>query len=411
NAGLGGLNTLNNLTGALKITDLGHRKQVALESKATELKQKQHLRSLCLAWKFEVEDNGKEDIVENAETTLCGLQPHSNLRLLKVYRFRGVKFANWLSFLVNLVKLELWYFKNCQYLPPLDRLPSLEELHLCGLTALEYILDEDKDLDVLKDEFTTSSSASTLSFFPSLRRLILDDLPNLKGWWEKKDIHDKNDSVPLFPSLSNLRISRCPCLDFMPLFPCVEKLYLEETSFRPLQQMIMMRNHSLKAEGRGSLSLLSTLCIRRCPGLESLPKELGNLPSLKSITIGKCPSLASLPEEIGNLQSLLVISIHECSDLVSLSKSIGNLSSLQHIIIKKCPSLMSLPEGIGNLSSVQSITISDCPNLASLLEGMRRLTSLKQLIVDDCPILSQRYKREIGEDWTKIAHIPESCDR
>ncbi|KAM3326868.1 hypothetical protein P3S67_001994 [Capsicum chacoense] len=45
--------------------------------------------------------------------------------------------------------------------------------------------------------------------------------------------------------------------------------------------------------------------------------------------------------------------------------------------------------------------------LTSLPEGMRSLTALQRLNISWCSsILKQRCKKEVGEDWPKIAHIP-----
>jgi hypothetical protein len=79
---------------------------------------------------------------------------------------------------------------------------------------------------------------------------------------------------------------------------------------------------------------------------------------------------------------------------------------LSKLIIWDCPMLTSI-EWIHNCKSLQVLRINHCLNLASLPEDMHRLTSLQKLTIKDCPILLQRYNRDTGKDWAKIAHIPE----
>jgi hypothetical protein len=75
-----------------------------------------------------------------------------------------------------------------------------------------------------------------------------------------------------------------------------------------------------------------------------------------------------------------------------------------------CPSLVSLPEWIGDLTSLQELGVVNCPNLISLLEGMRRLTSLRRLTIAECHCLEERCEQGTGEDWPKIAHVPNFCN-
>jgi hypothetical protein len=44
----------------------------------------------------------------------------------------------------------------------------------------------------------------------------------------------------------------------------------------------------------------------------------------------------------------------------------------------------------------------------SLPDGVQSLSNLSSLIIENCPKLKKRCKKERGEDWPKIAHIPEN---
>jgi len=68
--------------------------------------------------------------------------------------------------------------------------------------------------------------------------------------------------------------------------------------------------------------------------------------------------------------------------------------------------LTALPERLGGLTSLQSLTLERREELEMLPDGTRHLTGLKQLTISDCPILAPRCLRETGEEWHKIAHIP-----
>ena len=67
--------------------------------------------------------------------------------------------------------------------------------------------------------------------------------------------------------------------------------------------------------------------------------------------------------------------------------------------------LMTFLEGITNLTSLQKLEIGTCPNLTSLPDPC--LKSLNSLRFYNCTLLEEKYKREIGEDWHKVAHIPD----
>ena len=106
------------------------------------------------------------------------------------------------------------------------------------------------------------------------------------------------------------------------------------------------------------------------------------------------------------LSQLQILGLSRMNDFESLPEEwLRNLVSLRQLSIEWCDELVSLP-WIGTLTSLQTLDIMGCPNLTSLPQEIRNLTSLKELRIRRCPLLGQRCKRQIGEDWPFIAHVP-----
>jgi Leucine-rich repeat (LRR) protein len=445
--GLQELNALNSLRGELQIENLGHGKSVVLEYEAANLKGKQHLQALHLRWSTEGDANDSD--VDDERSFLEGFQPHSNLKRLFLRSYRGSSLPSWLLSLTNLVTFKLSWCKKCQYLPPLSRLPSLKYLVLESLDAMEYISNGDDS-----NEFSSSSSALVL-FFPSLKEIYLDNCPNLKGWWRRSDSSmevnsDSHNSIeitkhhllPTFPRLSTLQISDCPMLTFMPMFPHLEgDLLLGNTSSKPLQQTMMMNIAApqsptstatdfssstplsklksielstiadLETVPLQNLTFLESLKIANCHRLKSLSPDIQNLTALQDLVLFNCCELVLANKEDGmqwqGLTSLLLLRLSRLPKLVSLPSGLQHASTLQKLEISDCESLTAIPEWIHNCKSLQVLEIRGCWSLASLPEEMRWLTSLQRLQIENCPILLRRCERDIGEDWPKIAHIPE----
>ena len=86
------------------------------------------------------------------------------------------------------------------------------------------------------------------TFFLSLSSLIIEQCPNLKGWWrnsaEDDDVNEPHHLLlPSFPHrLSQLKILGCPNLTCMPLFPYLkEELTLDGASLKELEQGMEMK--------------------------------------------------------------------------------------------------------------------------------------------------------------------------
>ncbi|CAN6561442.1 unnamed protein product [Malus baccata var. baccata] len=435
-AGLGELGRLKELRGMLEIRKLRHEKDVMSElNVGTPLKEKQHLHWLALEWKRGEDVNAidEKDILMSMEV----LQPHSNLKMLSVSDYGGVRFASWFSSLINLVRLTLTACHRCQHLPPLDHLPSLKTLHLRRLEKLQYISDNTSSSNSMSDEMMTS-----------LELLWVENCPVLKGWWRAHTHNNvsssskENLSLPSFPSLSRLWIWHSPNLTSMPLCPNVEGIDIFGCSMKVVDSLFVKGASDITQDvgvdvsassssphfskltyltlrgiedlecitslGMGNVPSLQSLCIADCPNLAfaDCPNAMGNLASFRDLTVMNCSNLTSMLEGIANLTSLQKLTIGDYSDLTLPPEVVVNLPSLQSLTIASFPNLVSLPEEISNLTSLQHLEIQRCPDLASLPEGIRRLPNLNRLQIRFCPTLSERCEEETGEDWPKIAHIP-----
>ncbi|KAJ8899211.1 hypothetical protein K2173_012387 [Erythroxylum novogranatense] len=238
-----GLSRLNRLRGSLEISNLGYVRGGVTEFKAANLKEKQCLQSTVIA------------------------------KLGASHKLKRIEDCS-----------------RCQFLPRLDRIPSLKCLEIRRFDALEYMVSDGNAYDCLNENGGRST------FFPSLKELYLEYCPNLKGWWKKTDEGDTTKAsttarVPHFPCLSTLRINRCPELTWMPLFPSLDdRLSLENATVK-LFQLTMEMKVAIPVIASSviyPLSKLKALEFRRIGDLESLPEEwIPNLTSLQKLYIVK----------------------------------------------------------------------------------------------------------------------------
>ncbi|KAI7987407.1 putative disease resistance protein RGA4 [Camellia lanceoleosa] len=363
-----------NLGGELRIQHL-ERVSNPVDAKEANLVGKQNLSQLQLNWEYglaecesqenaesepeyenvdseaqgDVESEAQENV--KSELVLEALQPHPNLKELVVSGYKGTRFPLWMSGsdVQNVVKIKLYWCYNCLQLPLLGQLPLLRSLQIRGMEeVVEYI----------ENEYPCGGE------FPSLEELDVYNCPKLEGL-------SREEGRELFPRLRKIEIGDCPKLSF-PHLSSPKELLLEG-------QCTMVLNSISNLNSLTSLAIVGdeeTVCF---------PKEfLRNLTLLESLVIQNCEELKVFP---GDLASLV---------------------TLKSLKIKGCPKLESLPEeGLRGLESLQSLEICSCRNIASLPVSIQSLTKLQSIDIQFCDELERQCEEGKGEDWYKIAHIPQ----
>ncbi|KNA17708.1 hypothetical protein SOVF_077250 [Spinacia oleracea] len=359
--GLEEIKSLNNLKGRLEITIKLPKtaKDVVKEGCRREglyLRNKEHLNEIEVRFRHMEGDRRKDD--EGILSLMEDLEPPSNLKSLTVSGYNGLKMPRWVAFLLNLVKLHLWFCNELDCLPSLGNLCHLKVLKLSSLGKLEYI------------EADNSSSTMTLpedlSFFPSLEQLELSSLPKLKGW--RRGVDDSSSSsntqLPCLSQLKSLTVGFSPELSCIPLCPNVEVLKLFDFNER-------LRIISTE---RDEKSLSST-------------SRIISVPKLREVVIDNVAWLDSLPIE--------------------------SFQFLDHLTLRGDVELVDLPNWMQFLPALQSLEIHRCERLKAMPIWMPKLTSLRNLNIEGCSrSLWRRCKKDPpGEDWPYIQHIPQINSR
>ncbi|XP_050281908.1 disease resistance protein RGA2-like [Quercus robur] len=395
----------------------------------SSIKKLKHLRYLNLSW------NGDIEMLPNSIVKLYNLQtlklsscfglkelPRDinklvNLRFLEIDGCSGLThMPNGLGQLTNLQTLSRFVMskgridsvpKSYGGLKELDKLNelrgnlSIENLKHEKDAALEYKdanLKEKQRLDSLHLNWVYEAidetgagydymSLEALQPHINLKALSLEHL-NLKQSWERMMINNKTSGN--LPSIASS--SSSPSRIVAPL---------SKLSYMELYEI----EEALPEECLRNLISLRTLQLHKCP----LPQGIRYLTALQNLSVwySEVVDLSNDWDEMDwqGLRTLLSLKFYGLPKLVSLPTGLQYVSSLQFLSISYCRSLIAIPEWISKLISLQNLSISDCPKLESLPEGFGAL-NLQTLYIGGCPILQKRCKKQIGEDWHKISHIP-----
>ncbi|RHN51419.1 putative P-loop containing nucleoside triphosphate hydrolase, leucine-rich repeat domain, L [Medicago truncatula] len=423
------------LGGKLHIKGL-QKVSIEEDARKANLIGKKDLNRLYLSWgdytNSQVSSIHAEQVIET-------LEPHSGLKSFGLQGYMGAHFPHWMrntSILKGLVSIILYDCKNCRQIPPFGKLPCLTFLSVSRMRDLKYIDD-------------SLYEPTTEKAFTSLKKFTLADLPNLERVL-------KVEGVEMLQQLLKLAITDVPKLALQSL-PSMESLYASRGN-EELLKSIFYNNCNEDVASRGiagnnlkslwisgfkelkelpvelsTLSALEFLRIDLCDELESFSEHLlQGLSSLRNLYVSSCNKFKSLSEGIKHLTCLETLKILFCKQIV-FPHNMNSLTSLRELRLSDCnenildgiegiPSLKrlclfdfhsrtSLPDCLGAMTSLQVLEISplfsSSSKLSSLPDNFQQLQNLQKLRICGCPKLEKRCKRGIGEDWHKIAHIPE----
>ncbi|GFP92409.1 putative disease resistance rpp13-like protein 1 [Phtheirospermum japonicum] len=381
--GLKELRDLRYLRGTLAVFELQNVTDIE-DVKEANLRCKNELDELQLSWGSELDNSNscpvsEEDVIDN-------LQPHENLKNLKIEFYRGSGFPIWIGdpAFRKLSSLSFTSCLGCSSLPPLGQLPELKHLRIGGMPKVKRV-----GIEFYGEGVTIP--------FPKLETLRFDNLPEWKKWTGFSD--GKID----FPHLQHLAVFRCDKLtEVSPLsFPALRALDIEECDKVLLESFLGLNSlNYLKVEAITGLSHLPTELMQSLKSLEvleccscnellslwpdeNIPRQQ-HLAHLRRLVVADCSQLVSLGHGEQQLPcNLQVLELFRCANLVSLPNDLGDVGSLRELIIKNCIKFVSFPEN-GIPPMLKRLEIMSCNALESLPFN---IYDLERLEIKECPSL------------------------
>ncbi|XP_039166523.1 putative disease resistance RPP13-like protein 1 isoform X1 [Eucalyptus grandis] len=403
------LKNLPHLEGELFISELQKVEKV-IDAADANLLQKLDLANLSLHWDKHVQNLHNHELEAQV---LDFLQPHTNLKNLTILNYGGARFPSWLDCTYSkIMSLCLRDCPNVVSLPMIGQLPSLKELSLKGLYAIERLGSEfygDKmpfsSLTTLKfEEMSTWRDWSPYVegpeeevSFSRLLHLVVRGCPLLVGTLPDRLDHLIKLEIYSCPILKNSTNDVClPSLRELVLEDCNKEILKSLVNLTSLTILTIENLAELVCFDHGFMShliKLKELHIEGCDQLKYLwqdGNEMLNLTCLQELTIVSCPQFTSIVPREREIELPCNLENMELINCANLEKLPSKMYTLSYLSIRECPKLIRPtissydPNSNNPMPQLQSSCTSKCDSLTSFPLAKGRLATLKEVSIQVC---------------------------
>ncbi|OMO86962.1 NB-ARC domain-containing protein [Corchorus olitorius] len=328
-----------------------------------------------------------------------------------------------------LAKLEVLEIEGCKELTclwpkrsELENMPCLKNLVIKSCPKLVSLVGEKEGLSclsALKLKCLTIHDCMAMESLPDT--FEMNDLEELEIFGCPSLIFFLEGKLPF--TLKRLSIRNCrniQCLldgnkSHLEYLCIDDRLALEsflESGFQiPNLQIFHIFNINSLPNQMQKLTSLGELSLSNCEALESIPSS-GLPPNITLLELCNCKNLKQPMLEWGLsklncLKELKITGACPAADMVSFPDDEGEMlpSTLTTLFMENMKNLESLSRGLRNLRDLEQLCMKDCPKLRTLpMTAMP--VSLGRLYIFGCPLLQERCKKNRGEYWPIISHIP-----
>ncbi|XP_068322752.1 disease resistance protein RPV1-like [Pyrus communis] len=286
--------------------------------------------------------------------------------------------------LMNLKVINLCYSEDLTEVPNLSRSPKLEHINLLDCESLVKIPSYFEYLDKLT--YLNLGCCMRLKHLPEMPGNI--EFLSLTG----TGIKELPSSVWSNEKISRLNIGYCRNLKKLPSGRCKLKVSgtfnlkhcysLGEFSELPRDISVLDLTGTtievLPVSSLERLCSLTTIQLKNCKMLVTLPTGICTLKSLKELDLTGCSKFNKFPEILEPMEQLEFLSL-EGTSIKELHSSIEFLYVLKKLRLKGCEKLKCLPTSICKLKSLEGLDLTGCSafyEFPEILEPMKDLEFL-----------------------------------